>query len=205
MSDVAASGGYFISMGADSIIAEPGTLTASIGVVAGKFITDGFWEKLGITSDAVQRGRHATFYSSQSGYTPEERVIFESWLDRIYKDFVGKVAESREKSFEEIDAIAQGRVWTGEDALRLGLVDELGNLSLAIQRAVELSDAEPGARARLVVLPQRKGWFTELLAGAGETRARLESLRAGLLRLAEEGTIRRPRGVLEVPFVADFE
>jgi protease-4 len=205
MADVAASGGYFISLGADSIIAEPGTLTASIGVVAGKFITEGFWEKLGITSDAVQRGRHATFYSSKSGYTPEERIIFQDWLDRIYADFVGKVAESRERSFEEIDEIAQGRVWTGEDALRLGLVDELGGLSLAIQRAVELTEAESGARARLVVLPHRKGWVTEMLEGAVATRARLEALRAGLVRLAEEGTLRPPRGVLEIPFVADFE
>lgn len=205
MADVAASGGYFIAMEADSIVAQPGTITASIGVVAGKFITDGFWEKLGITTDTVQRGRHATFFSSKQPYTPEERVIFQGWLDRIYEDFVGKVANARGKTFEEIHEIAQGRVWTGQDALDLGLIDELGGLTVAIQRAVELSGAGENERARLIVLPRRKGWFREILENAGETKVQVRELRTALVRLLEEGTLRGPRGVLEIPFVADFD
>ncbi|MCZ6697110.1 MAG: signal peptide peptidase SppA, partial [Acidobacteria bacterium] len=205
MADVAASGGYFIAMEADSIVAQPGTITASIGVVAGKFITDGFWEKLGITTDTVQRGRHATFFSSKQPYTPEERVIFQGWLDRIYEDFVGKVANARGKTFEEIHEIAQGRVWTGQDAIDLGLIDELGGLTVAIQRAVELSGAGENERARLIVLPRRKGWFREILENAGETKVQVRELRTALVRLLEEGTLRGPRGVLEIPFVADFD
>lgn len=205
MADVAASGGYFVAMEADSIVAQPATLTASIGVVAGKFITDGFWEKLGITTDTVQRGRHATFFSGKQPYSPEERVIFRGWLERIYEDFVGKVADARGKTFEEIHEIAQGRVWTGQDALGLGLIDELGGLTVAIQRAVELSGAEENARARLVVLPRRKGWLRQILENAGETEAQVRALRTALVRLVETGTLSSPRGVLEIPFVADFD
>ncbi len=205
MGNVAASGGYFVSMGANRIIAEPGTLTASIGVVAGKFITDGFWEKVGITSDEVVRGRHATFYSAKRPYSPEERAIFRTWLDRIYTDFVGKVAESRGTTYERIHEIAQGRVWTGEDALELGLVDELGGLSLAVRRAVELTGAEEGETARLVVLPPRRGWLREVLESASDARAHVASVRSALSRLLTEGVVQRPRGVLEIPFVADFD
>ncbi|MEK7799894.1 MAG: S49 family peptidase, partial [Acidobacteriota bacterium] len=95
MGDVAGSGGYYVAMGADRIVAEPATITASIGVLAGKLITTGFWNKVGISFDAVQRGRHATFFSTGALYSPEERALFQEWLDRIYKDFVTKAAKGR--------------------------------------------------------------------------------------------------------------
>jgi protease-4 len=201
MSDVAASGGYFVAMGADRIIAEPATLTGSIGVLAGKFVTRGFWEKLGVTREAVQRGRHAAFYSGSARYTPEERAIFEQWLRRIYLDFVEKAAKGRDKSFGQIDAIAQGRVWTGEDAMRLGLVDEIGGLALAISRALERAGVEPTGRANLVVFPPPKGLLQELLGGGEETRSTLDVLAADVRRALEEGPARGPESALEMPFV----
>lgn len=205
MGDVAASGGYFVSLGADSVIAEPGTVTASIGVVGGKFVTTGFWDKIGLTYDAVQRGRHATFYSSRSRYSPEERILFHEWLERIYDDFVVKVAEARGKTVEEVDAVARGRVWMGDDAHELGLIDELGGLRVAIRRAMELAEAGPEERARLVILPRRKGWLQELFGLGEETRAAAGWLRAGVGRLASEGPAAGRWGVLEVPFVPVFE
>ena len=120
-------------------------------------------------------------------------------------DIVDKVAGARDKTYDEVHEIAQGRVWTGQDALRLGLVDELGGLTLAIRRAVELTDADEGAQARLVILPRRKGWLREILENAGETRALVQSMRVSLTRILEEGSIQAPRGVLQIPFVADFD
>jgi protease-4 len=205
MGDVAGSGGYFVAMAADKIIAQPGTITASIGVVAGKFVTPGFWTKLGITSDFVQRGRHASFFSEEQRYTPEERVVFRGWLERIYKDFVGKVAQGRGKTFEEIDAIAKGRIWSGEDALRLGLIDDVGGLSLAITRALELAKLDPKDGARLVVMPAAKGFMGKFFGGEDETRAAVLALRGRVERFLEEGPALGPEQVLEMPFVPRLE
>ena len=201
MGDVAGSGGYFVAMGANKIVAEPATITASIGVLAGKLVTTGFWNKIGITFDAVQRGRHATFFSTGRAYTPEERVIFQSWLQRIYQDFVEKAAQGRGKTYDEIHAIAQGRVWTGEDALRLGLIDELGGLTAAIRRAQELANLDPESRVQLVVLPEGKSFFDRFWSGFDEARAPVASLQRHLRKLIEEGPSTGPEGVLSMPFV----
>jgi protease-4 len=201
MGDVAGSGGYFVSMGANKIVAEPATITASIGVLAGKMVTTGLWNKVGITFDAVQRGRHATFFSTGSKYTPEERDIFEGWLQRIYKDFVDKAAKGRGKTYDEIHAVAQGRIWSGEDALRLGLVDELGGLTTAIRRALELAHIDPESRVQLVVLPEPKSFLDRIWSGFEDTRAPFASLQRRLLKFIEEGPSDRPDGVLSMPFV----
>jgi protease-4 len=205
MSDLAGSGGYFVAMAADRIIAHPGTITASIGVLAGKMVTTGFWSKIGLTSDAVQRGRHATFYSSEQMYTPEERAIFKQWLDRIYKDFVGKVAKGRNKTFDEVHAIAQGRIWSGEDAVGLGLVDEVGGLPLAIQRALELAKQDPKARVNLVVLPEPKSVMQEILSGGEDTRAAIASFRERAATLIDEGPVPLSAPVLAMPFVPEVQ
>ncbi len=203
MSDLAGSGGYFVAMAADTIIAHPGTITASIGVLAGKMVTTGFWGKIGLTSDAVQRGRHATFYSAGQMYTPEERAIFKQWLDRIYKDFVGKAAKGRNKSFDDVHAIAQGRIWSGEDAVRLGLVDELGGLPLAIRRALELAKQPPDARVHLVVLPEPKSLVREILSGGDDTRTAVTSFRERAAALVDEGPVPPSAPVLAMPFVPE--
>jgi len=202
MSDVAASGGYFVSMAADRIVAEPGTITASIGVLSGKFVTKDAWDWLGITSDSIQRGHNAAFFSGESKYSADERARFEDWLDRIYKDFVTKVAEGRGKTFDEIHAIAQGRVWSGEDALKLGLVDELGGLGTAVHRAMVLADIPSGAPVDLVEFPAPKSLFESFLDRDEDSSTSVAVLQERLRAFVNEGTLPIPeRGVLELPYV----
>jgi protease-4 len=131
MGDVAASGGYFIAMAANAIVAQPGTLTGSIGVLGGKPVTRGLLERAGVSPDSVSDGAHADMFSTSRAFTEEEWAKINSWLDRIYADFIGKVAQGRSMTVEQVDAIARGRVWTGEDAAGNGLVDHLGGLEAA--------------------------------------------------------------------------
>ncbi|HEX6755442.1 MAG TPA: signal peptide peptidase SppA [Mycobacteriales bacterium] len=138
MGDVAASGGYFVAMAADAIVAQPGTITGSIGVFSGKLVTTGLLDRIGVGTDAVVEGRHARMFSPLVGFDDEQWRRLEEWLDRVYDDFVGKVAEGRGLSRERAHELARGRVWTGADAHERGLVDELGGLD----RAVELAAAK---------------------------------------------------------------
>jgi len=204
MSDVAGSGGYFVAMAADRIVAEPGTITASIGVLSGKFITKDFWAMLGITSDAVQRGKHATFFSSEQPYTPEERVIFRSWLERVYKDFVTKAAAGRGKTFDQINDIAQGRIWTGQDALKLGLVDDLGGLDTAVAKAAGLAHLDPHAPVRLVEFPAPRSLWQSVFGREDETAVALRAIRDDWRSFVEEGRLPVRDDVLEMPFVPRF-
>ena len=137
MGDVAASGGYFVAMGADVIVAEPGTLTGSIGVVAGKQVVDGLAARLGIGHEAVAEGARALMFSALREFTDDEWGRLEAWLDRIYDDFTAKVAAGRGLPAERMDEVARGRVWTGADAKQHGLVDELGGLRMALDLAKE--------------------------------------------------------------------
>ena len=114
MGDYAASGGYYIAMGADAIVAEPGTITGSIGVFSGKFSLRGLYEKLGVSQETVQRGKNATLFSGCEPWTDEERAKVRGLNVAFYETFVAKAAEGRNKTPQEIDAVAQGRVWTGE-------------------------------------------------------------------------------------------
>ncbi len=139
MSDVAASGGYFISMAADAIVAQPGTVTGSIGVILGKPVLGEMLGRAGITTDSVVTGRHAAMFSVAQPFTDEEWALVNQWLDSIYADFTGKVAAGRGLPAERVHEIARGRIWIGEDAREHGLVDELGGLeeaaSIARRRA----------------------------------------------------------------------
>ncbi len=128
MSDLAASGGYFISMAADSIVAQPGTLTGSIGVITTKPVLSDMLNKAGVTTDSVIMGDHAAMYSTSHRFTDEEWALVNEWLDRIYADFTGKVAAARRLSAERVHELAKGRVWTGADAHERGLVDQLGGI-----------------------------------------------------------------------------
>jgi protease-4 len=131
MGDVAASGGYFIAMAANAIVAQPGTLTGSIGVLGGKPVTRALLERAGVSPDSVSDGAHADMFSTSRPFTQEEWAKVNAWLDRIYADFIGKVAQGRNMTVEQVDAIARGRVWTGADAAGNGLVDHLGGLEAA--------------------------------------------------------------------------
>ncbi|MFI7609726.1 signal peptide peptidase SppA [Nonomuraea terrae] len=146
MGDVAASGGYFVSMGADVIVAQPGTLTGSIGVYGGKPVLSEMLEKIGINSEMVSEGANAGMFSPSRGFSPEQWARVNAWLDRIYDDFVGKVAQSRDLTRERAHELARGRVWTGADAHAGGLVDELGGLEDALalaRKRVRLSEDAP--------------------------------------------------------------
>jgi len=163
MGDVAASGGYYVAMGSDAIVAEPGTITGSIGVFGGKFSLHGLYDKVGITKEILTRGRHAATFSEYRPWTDEERARMRDLMVAFYKDFVTKAAQGRRKKYEDVDAIAQGRVWTGAEAQRNGLVDRLGGFALALDLAREKAKIGKGQDVRLVVLPERKSLLEQLL------------------------------------------
>ena len=162
MSDLGASGGYYIAMGADAIVAQPATLTGSIGVVFGKFTTGGTYEKLGVDIEPVSQGRFAEIYSPVTRFSDAERAKVQEHVDAIYEQFLAKAAEGRETTRDVVHAVAQGRVWTGRQALEHGLIDDLGGLSRAIALAKEQAGIDADDEVRLVVYPRPKSFF-ELL------------------------------------------
>ncbi len=168
MSDYAASGGYYMSMGASHIFAEPGTLTGSIGVFGGKMNLSGLYGQVGVTMHTSQRGPYANLLSSTSDFTEPERAKFRRFLETFYTTFVTKAAEGRGKTYEELHAVAQGRVWTGEQALERGLIDELGGLDDAIAKAAELANVSP-AETAIVRIPERKAFLDQLLEDLSKT------------------------------------
>ncbi len=143
MGEFAASGGYFIAMGADRIVAQPGTLTGSIGVFGGKVVTRGLFERYGVRRDAVSDGPRARMFSAAFDYSEDEWALVNGWLDRVYDDFTGKVGQHRGLSADHVADIARGRVWVGADALERGLVDELGGVRTAVRVAARLADVDP--------------------------------------------------------------
>lgn len=165
MGNVAGSGGYFVAMAADKIVAQPATITGSIGVLAGKMVlTDLLENKLGVTHDAVQFGKNATFWSTNKDYTPEEWARFQAWLDRIYEDFTGKVALGRKLDKAKVLEIAKGRIWSGEDAKQRGLVDELGGLHTALRLTKQLANIPDGEDVELKEFPPEKSTMKALVA-----------------------------------------
>jgi len=153
MGAVAASGGYYVSMAADAIVANAGTITGSIGVVTGKLVARELKDRLGVGSDSVRTNANADAWSINQPFTDEQHAHVEAEADLFYTDFVKRVAQGRKMTVEAVDAIARGRVWTGADALERGLVDELGGLRTAIKRAKVLAGLEPDADVRLVGYP----------------------------------------------------
>ncbi|MET0901266.1 MAG: signal peptide peptidase SppA [Mycobacterium sp.] len=153
MGAVAASGGYYVSMAADSIVANPGTITGSIGVITGKLIARGLKDRLGIGSDAVRTNANADAWSPNAPFTEEQQQQVEAEADLFYTDFIERVAEGRNLTVDAVDAVARGRVWTGADALERGLVDELGGLRTAVRRATVLAGFEEDAEVSVVRYP----------------------------------------------------
>lgn len=167
MSSMAASGGYYVSMHADRIVAQPGTITGSIGVFTGKMVTAGLLDKLGVSFDSVQAGLNTELYDSAKDFTPEHWAIVRGQLDRIYEQFTAKVAEGRKLPKDKVLEIARGRVWTGEDAKERGLVDELGGYSAALRAAKTLAKIPEGEDVELKVYPPGKSRLEALLALIG--------------------------------------
>ncbi len=152
MGDVAASGGYYISMAADAIVAQPGTVTGSIGVLSGKPVLGQALGKAGVTTDSVTQGEHAAMFGTAHPFSEDEWTLVNNWLDHIYADFTGKVAAGRGLSADRVHELARGRVWTGADAQERGLVDELGGLDRAA--AIARRRAGLPASAPLRVYPR---------------------------------------------------
>lgn len=153
MGAVAASGGYYVSMSADAIVANPGTITGSIGVVTGKLVARDLKDRLGVRSEAVRTNANADAWSSNAPFTAEQQARVEAETDLLYRDFIERVADGRGMTVEAVDRIAQGRVWTGADALEHRLVDELGGLRTAVRRAKVLAGLDPDAKAKIVSYP----------------------------------------------------
>jgi protease-4 len=165
MSDVAASGGYYVAAGADAILADPGTLTGSIGVFAIRPVVGGLFDKLGIGVDSLTRGRHADSLLSSEKLSPAAYARLQTSVSDTYQLFLTRVAEGRGLAVEAVDEIAQGRVWTGAQALEIGLVDELGGLYAAARRAKLAAGLEPDADVYLVPYP-RPGSLSQQIADA---------------------------------------
>lgn len=154
MGDVAASGGYFVAAPAHAIVAEPGTVTGSIGVYGGKLVLSGLWRKLGMDWDAVQSGANADIASANRPYSPAAWAFVQASLDRIYEDFTAKVADGRRLAPERVREVAKGQVWSGADAKELGLVDELGGLATALSLARSTAGIPASLPIRLEQFPR---------------------------------------------------
>jgi protease-4 len=153
MGGVAASGGYYVAMAADAIVANPGTITGSIGVLTGKLVARDLKDRLGVGSDGVRTNANADAWSSNAPFTPEQYAQVEAEADLFYADFVARVALGRDLAVEAVDEVARGRIWTGADALGHGLVDELGGLRTAIRRAKVLAGIDEDDEVKVLNYP----------------------------------------------------
>ncbi|MBV9687174.1 MAG: signal peptide peptidase SppA, partial [Alphaproteobacteria bacterium] len=162
MGDVAGSGGYYVAAAADKIIAQPATLTGSIGVLAGKLVVADLLKKIGVSTDSAQIGANAAMFSPTADFSAQAHSRLEAFLDETYRGFKDHVATGRHMTPEEVEAVAKGRVWSGEDAKARGLVDELGGYSVALRLAREVASLPPDAPFTLTVFP-REETLPELL------------------------------------------
>ena len=160
MSDVAGSGGYWIAMNANKIVAQPQTLTGSIGVISGKFNMSKLFDKLGITAERIALGKRADMFTSFRSLTEEERTLLKTEILWIYDQFITKVSIGRNLEKEDVNKIGRGRIWTGQQAKKLGLIDELGGLTKAIELVKELINVPKGEEVRLDVWPKKQPFFT---------------------------------------------
>jgi protease IV len=188
MGDVAASGGYYISASAAKIIAQPSTITGSIGVVAGKPVMRGFYDWLGISNEYVLRGKTSGMFRATEKFSDEERVKFEEWIKTTYyRDFVPKVAKGRNKDAQFVDSVGQGRVWTGAQAKDRGLVDDFGGLDKAFEVAKQLAKISADKGVERVILPYPTTLLQELLSSGGEnSNTQVEQQRAVFAALPED-------------------
>ncbi|MCK4571282.1 signal peptide peptidase SppA [Candidatus Bipolaricaulota bacterium] len=176
MGTMAASGGYYVATPGAKIIAQPGTVTGSIGVLSGKLVTAGLFEKILFHREIVSCGKHAGYYSGAQSFTEDERQSLWDSISQIYEQFLNRVSDSRDMTRDEVDAVAGGRVWTGSQAKERGLVDELGGLDLAIQRAREAAGLNRHCRI-LQVKPSKKLLAPSTPTTAGIFEYAMQSIR----------------------------
>ncbi|MGH9644035.1 MAG: signal peptide peptidase SppA, partial [Terriglobales bacterium] len=186
MGYLAGSGGYFVAMAADKIVAQPGTITASIGVLGGKMLTSGLWDKVGLSWDEVHDGQNATMFTGTQDYTPAEWARFEAWLDRVYVDFTSKVADGRKLPKEKVLEIAKGRIWSGADAKNLGLVDELWGYDTALKLAKKAAGIPESDEVKIVVYPHEKSLWETLLQRGEADNSDKEAAAQTLARIVQD-------------------
>jgi len=194
MGDVAASGGYFAAMQADRIIAQPGTITGSIGVFSGKFVMAELWKKIGVNWDEVHAGRNAPMWSENQGFSPTAWERMNAMLDHIYADFTGKAEKARNISAPDMDKIARGRVWPGSEAKKIGLVDENGGYATAFVALRQLARQPSQMPIDLVPFPKPKEPFEVLmeLARTGRVPSEMTASLTAQSRLARLVTTLEP-------------
>ncbi len=197
MSDLAASGGYWISAGATKIVSQPATLTGSIGVVAGKMVTKGFYDWIGLNRVSIGIGDHSDYYYDGQRFSEEEKQIYWKFMNKIYDKFTTLVADGRGMEKDAVDKIGQGHVWTGERAKELGLVDELGGMKRAIEIAKSEAGIAPDEGVRLVYLPEKRSFWQNLLWPEEDTstQAVLPPAVAGVMRDLTRAAIMAREGV----------
>lgn len=198
MGDVAASGGYYISMGANKIVAQPGTVTGSIGVVGGKPNLKGLYEKLGVSKTSISKGRYASLFSETSDFSAEEASAIQGMMKHTYDDFVNKAAKGRNKTYDNIHEVAQGRVWTGEEAKKVGLVDELGGLDTAVVATKGLIGLKPDDKVRLVAYPKQQTLVDVLQKAFGSSTTTVRTGGSSPALDALLGTMPLPHGLTNV-------
>jgi protease-4 len=200
MSDVAGSGGYWVSMDAHKIVAQPQTLTGSIGVIFGKFNMIRFYEKLGVTAEKIAYGKRADIFSTFRKLTAEERSLLKKEILWTYDHFTTKVAQGRHLTKEEVNKIGRGRVWTGQQAKEIGLIDELGGLSTALQIAKERAGIPAEQSVRLVVWPKKRSLFESFFSmSMAQTKLFSDKSLEKLLRTLK--VLERERVLAIMPFV----
>ena len=177
MGDVAGSGGYWITCGANKVLADPGTITASIGVLTGHLAMSRFWEdKLGITWGRLDSAPNAAIYGELEPWTPAQHKVVQGFLDRIYDAFLQRVSTSRKMTREQVDAIGRGRVFTGEQAKERGLVDALGGFDEALVEAKKLAGLQPDAAVDLKFYPRTRTVWEKLMDRSDDSDARLAAM-----------------------------
>lgn len=200
MSDVAASGGYYIACNANKIVAQPSTITGSIGVVGGKPVVKGFYDWIGITNEYVLRGTNAGIFRESEKFTDSERAEFQEFLKTTYDDFTAKVAKGRSKEQTYIDSIGQGRVWTGRQGKENGLVDEYGGLDKSIEIAKQLANIPANKGVQRIIRPQPPSFLEQLFSDSGEaeTQATAEMKQQAAVVAAMPEDVRRAFRYMQV-------
>ncbi len=195
MGDTAASGGYYISMGCDKIYAEPGTITGSIGVVGGKLAVGGMFKKVDIHTEVLSRGKNSGLFSTESKFTDSEREVSKKMMEEVYRQFTQKAADGRKMKIEQLEKLAGGRIWTGRQAKKNGLLDELGTLRDALSAAKKQAGLGEGDKVELLVLPKPSNPFDQLLgvsAMAPDVKSAVQSAAPTVSKRVEEvGILRR--------------
>ena len=205
MGSVAASGGYYISASADRIVANPGTLTGSIGVLWGKIAGGDTLQLIGVNGEEVGIGENALFLSGLAPWDAEALAEVNAQADAVYQDFTEKVAEGRNMALEEVHEVARGRVWTGADAAERGLVDQLGGFWTAVDSAKELAEIDPDATVVFREYPRQRGFFERLdeifalsSAGVAALRGLDRLMTSEPVRVLLDAAAEAPRGQLEM-------